>query len=161
MRYFILLLVSFLLLSCDYFEVKKVSSKEIYQEEVDAINWKEVDQFPLFASCPADEDDREKELECFQSVIGNHLQQQVKLLDRSVSAEVQDTVLISLRISEQGQIGLRGIQMNEETERQIPALRRTLEEGISSLPTPQPALKRGIPVVTEFSLPLAIRTTAL
>lgn len=161
MRYLILIVFSFLCLSCDLFEVTKVSSKEIYQEEVEAINWKEVDQFPLFPSCPADESDRQKELACFQSVIGSHLQQHVKMLDRTVSVVVKDTVLIQLRISEQGQIGLRNIEMKASTERQMPALRRTLEEGISTLPIPQPALKRGIPVVTEFTFPLAIKTTAL
>ena len=159
MRYVVLLVLVSTLVSCDYFQVKKVSSKEIYEEEVDAINWKEVDQFPLFDDCPADQEDREKELACFQSVIGSHLQEQVKTLDQSVSVQVQDTVLISLRISEQGQIGLLNIVMDQTTERQIPALRRTLEEGISTLPKPQPALKRGIPVVTEFTLPLAVSTS--
>ena len=159
MRIVVLLVLVLTLVSCDYFEVKKVSSKEIYEEEVEAINWKEVDQVPLFEDCPADQENKKEELACFQSVIGSHLQEQVKTLDKSVSVRVQDTVLISLRISEQGQIGLMNIVMDQTTERQIPALRRTLEEGISTLPKPQPALKRGIPVVTEFTLPLAISTS--
>ncbi len=64
-----LLLVFFILLtSCDYFQSKKVSTEQLLEEEMQAINWNDVDEYPSFSDCDEAITNLEKKA-CFE----NHL----------------------------------------------------------------------------------------
>ena len=44
---FLLVLAS----SCQFFETEKISTETFYEEEIKAIDWKDVDQYPVFTEC--------------------------------------------------------------------------------------------------------------
>ena len=46
-----LLILSLFFYSCEYFETKKISSETFVKDEIKSINWKDVDQYPIFKNC--------------------------------------------------------------------------------------------------------------
>ncbi|MGC1632259.1 MAG: hypothetical protein WA749_09140, partial [Gelidibacter sp.] len=75
-----LLLVFFIILtSCDYFQSKKVSTEQLLEEEMQAINWNDVDDYPTFADCDSVFTHQEKKA-CFENhlyeLLTSHLEHQ-------------------------------------------------------------------------------------
>ncbi|MAL59694.1 MAG: hypothetical protein CMC14_06580, partial [Flavobacteriaceae bacterium] len=56
--------------SCQYFNTERISSETFYEEEIESINWSEVDTYPMFREC---ETFTEKEVQktCFQNVVNS------------------------------------------------------------------------------------------
>ncbi len=46
---FLFLIVLFT--SCEYFDKKKINSKDLLEEELQTFNWNDVDTYPTFSSC--------------------------------------------------------------------------------------------------------------
>ncbi|HUH27320.1 hypothetical protein [Gelidibacter sp.] len=151
-----LLLVFFILLtSCDYFQSKKVSTEQLLEEEMQAINWNDVDEYPTFSDCDAATTNQEKKV-CFENhlhkLLTSHLENQ-KIV---VTEDVSDTVLLKIHIDKTGQFSVRNIDMDSITKAQIPQLDSILRHSFDSLPKIYPAIKRSQQVATEFSLPVIV-----
>ena len=43
--------IAVLFVSCDYFENRKVNSKDIVTQELETIDWNAVDEYPSFSVC--------------------------------------------------------------------------------------------------------------
>ena len=50
------------------------------------------------------------------------------------------------------------MNMDSVVSQQLPFLSASLEKAMRSVKSPSPAYKRGIPVTTEFTLPVVIHT---
>lgn len=150
----ILLLI---LSSCGYFETKKISSESFYESEKAAINWEEVDQYPVFEACSA-EAQKEAQLRCFQQILAQSILEAADVATWRTTQAISDTVLLRIRIDEVGQLGLLQIRMDSLVARQLPYLNSAIEKAMASVTSPAPAYKRGIPVATEFTLPVVIHT---
>ncbi|MBA6153151.1 hypothetical protein H3Z82_10470 [Gelidibacter gilvus] len=151
-----LILVFFIFLcSCDYFQSKKVSSEQLLEEEMQAINWNDVDEYPTFSDCDAATTNQEKKI-CFENhlheLLSSHLEKQIII----VSEDVSDTVLLKIHIDKTGQFSIRDIIMDSNTKAQIPHLDSILRHSFDSLPKIYPAIKRSQQVATEFSLPVIV-----
>ena len=151
-----LLLVFFILLcSCDYFQSKKVSSQQLLEEEMQAINWNDVDEYPTFSDCDTATTNQEKKM-CFENhlhqLLSSHLEEQIIIVNEDVS----DTVLLKIHIDKTGQFSIRDITMDAKTKSQIPHLDSILRHSFDSLPKIYPAIKRSQQVATEFSLPVIV-----
>ncbi len=153
------LLLSSLILfySCNYFQVEKVTSEEILEEELKTFSWDEVDTYPKFSSSSAVASSKEEEAKQFSNRIANSLNEDSKLRHIVVETIQKDTVLVHLKISSKGIITVKNILIDSITETQIPKLRNSLLEAFSNLPEVLPALKRGRPVQTEFTLPIKLQ----
>ena len=51
MRKELLLLIFPILVCCNNFETKKISSEEVLCQEPKSLNWREVDEYPAFENC--------------------------------------------------------------------------------------------------------------
>lgn len=150
------LLVFFILLcSCDYFQSKKVSPEQLLEEEMQAINWNDVDEYPTFSDCDTATTNQEKKA-CFENhlheLLTSHLEKQIII----VTEDVSDTVLLKIHIDKTGQFSIRNIDMDAMTKAQIPHLDSILRHSFDSLPKIYPAIKRSQQVATEFSLPVIV-----
>lgn len=151
-----LLLVFFIVLtSCDYFQAKKVSTEQLLEEEMQAINWNDVDDYPTFSDCDSATTTQEKKT-CFENhlyeLLTSHLANQ-KIV---VTEDVSDTVVLKIHIDKTGQFSIKNIDMNALTREQIPQLDNVLRHSFDSLPKIYPAIKRSQQVATEFSLPVIV-----
>jgi len=155
-RIALFLCFSIALISCEYFEKKKVYTEDIVNEELETINWKDVDQYPAFTECEP-LDSKEERKRCFEHTLTNHVSNYFSSLNLIVSEDINDTLYIKLEIDKTGTIDVYSIKADNLTRAQIPKLDSLLERNIASLPKIYPAIKRGQQVHTEFTLPIIIK----
>ncbi|MFD2726081.1 hypothetical protein [Hyunsoonleella rubra] len=156
MRPTLILILFFALSSCEYFNVKKTTPEAILKEELKTFNWDEVDTYPSFSECDKLQSRAEKK-SCFESTlyaeISGFLQNQIIV----VTEDVNDTLQLEFKLSDQGELVLLKTEMDSLTQQQIPELESLLQKSLDSLPKIYPAIKRGQQVTTEFKLPLIVK----
>lgn len=152
-QFIIILFCSFLTVSCSFFENK---SKNKPIQKVDTIvDFNSVDAFPLFPDCAAIPS-REKQQVCFQVEMSEHIYASLKEYSLNTSEAINDTVLIKLKIDNLGKTSLSKILISKKTEKLIPEFDSLVKISIQNLPALQPAIKRNMPVTTEFTLPIIL-----
>lgn len=156
MKRLLFFLVFFNLLSCDYFDKKKVYTKDILEEQLQTFNWKDVDEYPTFESCESSSGKENKKV-CFENTLRNILNKNLTKYQIIVSEDINDTVKLHITINNKGELVLDEIISTEITETQIPELDSLLRYSLDSLPKIYPALKRSQPVTTQFVLPVIIK----
>ncbi|MCB0465194.1 MAG: hypothetical protein KDC78_05890 [Aequorivita sp.] len=150
---FLLLLAT----SCQFFETKKVSSEDIYKEEIKTIDWKDVDRYPSFSNCENTLEKPEQK-DCFINTINSQLYKSIRKEAMIATREVYDTVKVNFEVSSQGELSILEIKMDTVLQKEFPHLETWLLQSIDSLQPVAPAYKRGIPVKTQFTLPVIIKT---
>jgi hypothetical protein len=150
-----LILLSLSLISCDYFENKKVNTQDIVSQELAVINWAAVDEYPSFSECDAVSQKQERKA-CFESTILGHVNRYLAKQDIVVSEDVEDTIAVTLSISNKGKISVLHISKKPETAVAIPKIDSLLRGSIATLPKIFPAVKRSQQVNTEFVLPVVV-----
>lgn len=143
-----------LLVSCSNFSEK---SKGNTISAIDTIvDFNSVDAFPLFPNCEPIPS-REKQQICFQLEMSQHIYASLKEHQLNAKEVVNDTVFVKLRVDNLGKITLSGIQISEKTKTQLPNFDSIVKVSLQQLPTLQPAIKRDMPVTTEFTLPIILK----
>lgn len=153
---YLLVLLSFLLVSCEEFTTRKISSEEILVEETRDFNWHEVDQYPAFDECREIMEENAAKA-CFENKVAEYFFARLAEKQPVVTRELNDTLYLFLRISEKGNPGIDSMQIDSTTVDQLPKIRTWIRESVDSLPKIYPATKRGIPVVTTFKMPIVIQ----
>lgn len=143
--------------SCQYFDTEKVSSDEIYKDEIKAINWKDVDRYPSFPLCEAVLEKPEQK-DCFIKTISSRLYQNISRDDMIAVREVYDTVKVKFEVGTSGRLSILEIKMDTVLQKEFPDLERLIFNSVDSLQPIAPAYKRGIPVKTQFILPVIVQT---
>jgi len=143
--------------SCQFFETEKISSEAILEDEMEAINWKDIDQYPTFPSCN-NALDKPEQKECFINTISAHLYQDISQKDLIAIREVYDTIKVRFEIGSSGRLSILEIEIDSLLEKEFPDLEMVIIKSIDSLQPVAPAYKRGIPVRTQFILPVIVQT---
>ncbi|MDD3721244.1 MAG: hypothetical protein PHW92_01980 [Lutibacter sp.] len=151
---FTILICAFLVLSCSYIE--QHTKRESIQKIDTIVDFNTVDSYPLFPNC-ADIPSKEKQQICFQIEMSQHIYASLKEFELSVKDSVNDTVFVKLKIDADGKITLSNIQKSAKISQLIPEFDSVVKVSLQNLPTLQPAIKRAIPVSTEFTLPIVIK----
>lgn len=141
--------------SCEYFKVKKTTTEAILKEELKTFNWEEVDAYPSFKACDSSFVKQEQK-QCFETVLREHITTNLQKEFIVVTQDISDTLSLDFKVSEKGDLTLRGIQLDSITEKEIPNIKALLRKSLDSLPRIFPAVKRGQHVKTEFKLPIII-----
>jgi hypothetical protein len=145
-----------LLVSCNYFDVKKTTSDAILNEELKTFNWNDVDDYPSFASCN-DGVSKEEKKACFQNTLTAIITNRIQKDTLIVSQNIDDTIFIKFQISETGILSFIEAKVDSITLQEIPNINELLTNSLDSLPKIYPAIKRGQQVKTAFTLPVIIR----
>ena len=69
---------------------------------------------------------------------------------------INDTVLVKLKVDNIGKISLSEIKISDKTKELLPNFDSILKISLENLPVLQPAIKRDMPVTTEFTLPIIL-----
>lgn len=156
MKYTLLISLLLVLVSCDYFDVKKTTSEAILKEELKTFNWTEVDAFPTFSVCDSVTIKTEKEA-CFKSTFITNITDYLLAQNLVVTHEVSDTLHVDFNISDTGEASVIAIKVKDETVAQLPQIKELIIKSTQTLPQIFPALKRGQQVTTQFKLPVIIK----
>ena len=158
MKHLILyLVIAVTTVSCQFFETEKISSETFYDEEIKTIDWKDVDQYPVFKSCEAFSE-KEAQKNCFENTLATYLFEAVTSNKDMSIKDLSDTVYVKFSVSEKGQLSVKSIEMDSLTQAELPNLKKSLHIKIDSITLIAPAYKRGIPVKTKFTLPIVLQT---
>ena len=152
-QFFGVLVATILVASCSYFGNKSKSEALIAVDTI--VDFNTVDAFPLFPNCehiPS----REKQQICFQLQMSQHIYASLKEHQLNAKEVVNDTVLVKLKVDNFGKISLSGIKISEKTKTLLPNFDSIVKVSLKQLPTLQPAIKRDMPVTTEFTLPIIL-----
>lgn len=143
--------------ACQYFETQKIPSETFYEQEIATIDWESVDRYPSFPSCSS-LTEKEDQKVCFQDTLLAHLYKDLAEKEMELLEETNDTVWIDFNVSGAGVIENTQVDMHPNLQEQLPEFELWVKESLKTLPSSEPALKRGIPVETQFKLPIVIRS---
>ena len=144
-----------MVVSCQLFEKKVPSEKELFEKRMKEINWKEVDEFPSINECESIKDEQHRK-QCFFEFLTNSLQQKFsedsfsKLFPKVDTIQVKVTVMPDASLLFEPQFSKDSLAYNAVKIDSI------LHARLVDFPKINPAIKRGIPVKTQFILPVVI-----
>lgn len=124
---------------------------------MEAIDWKDVDRYPSFSNCDNILEKPEQK-DCFINTISSQLYRSVNHEGMVATRKVYDTVKVNFEVSSSGQLSILEIKIDTLLKKEFPNLEMWLLQSIDSLQPVAPAYKRGIPVKTQFTLPVIIKT---
>lgn len=155
MKQICIFLLFFILCSCEYFNVKKVSSETILEQELQTFNWNDVDEYPTFSVCDSTSTKQEKKA-CFEQTLTSFITGYLQKDAIVVTQDIHDTINLNFKVTDTGDLILLDTTIDSLTNNEIPNIKQLLTESLDSLPKIFPAIKRGQQVTTEFTLPIII-----
>ena len=149
----IILISLILVTSCE----SKLDNKLAETDE--KITWSELDEFPSVKECN-DLNDSNRIRECFESFLSNHLLEKIDLSNVIIKNPINDTVTISLLISNSGKVTISKKNIPENIILNIPNFEILLDNSVDLLPAVLPATKTnlGVSVNSKFDLPIIIKS---
>jgi len=149
------LFLIFLFGSCQLFDSKVPSEEELLQKRLDEINWKEVSTYPSIAECEAILD-KEQKKQCFFSSMTRLVQERLDIDTLAILYPEADTIQVKVTVFPDATL---------QFEPQFPAdsvaynkikIDSILKARLSDFPPVEPAQKEGVPVKTQFILPVIL-----
>lgn len=141
--------------SCQFFDKKVPDEKDLLEQELKKINWAQVDEFPSFAECDS-LTDKESQQICFYETLSTQLHS--KLKDDSIAKLFPqlDTIQVKVIISSNSSLNFEPIISDSITYNKT-QLDSIFKLRLTDFPKIHPAIKRGVPVKTEFQLPVVLK----
>jgi hypothetical protein len=147
----VIIICLFLLVSCSFFEDR---TNQI--QKVDTIvDFNSIDAFPLFPDCE-NIPSRDKQQICFQLEMAQHIYAALKQYSLKASEVVNDTIFVKMVVGAAGETSLSSIKISDKTNELLPELDSIIRLTLKNIPKLQPAIKRNMPVSTEFTLPIIL-----
>jgi len=153
-QFFIVIFCSLLIMSCSYFN--DTNKKEAIPKIDTVVDFNRVDAYPLFPACK-DIPSRKKQQICFQLQMSQYIYASLKKYSLSTNQLINDTVFVKLKINALGKTSLSSIKISNKTKELLPEFDSLLKVSLLKLPVLSPAIKRNIPVTTEFTLPIILK----
>lgn len=151
----ILLLLPLLFNSCQYFDKQVPTKEELLQKELNSINWKQVDEFPSFKNCDSLQNKTHKK-QCFLDYLTQLIQEKLSVDTLSVLYPQLDTINVKVTVFPNSTMQFEP-QINDSLSYNAPKIDSILHARLVDFPKVNPAIKRGIPVKTQFVLPVILK----
>ena len=156
MKQFSLFLVFILFNSCQYFDKQVPSEKELLQKELKSINWKEVDEYPSVVDCDKIEDKKQRE-QCFFEVLTQLIQEKLCNDTLTMLYPELDTIEVKVTVFPNATMKFEPQFPKDSVAYDKIKIDSILKVRLVDFPKINPAIKRGIPVKTQFILPVILK----
>lgn len=153
LRNFSFLLLIFLFTSCDKFPFSK---KEELQKLDTIVDFTSVDTFPSFKECDSIIN-KTKKSNCFRNTIHQKIREELQKHSFTVKDSIDESIFVDVLINTKGKFILKEIKSSLNLKNQLSDLDSILKVCVGNLPLVFPAIKRGIPVTTQYQLPIRIQ----
>lgn len=151
------LFFAFLLLnSCQYVDKQVPSEKELLQKELKAINWKEVDEYPSVIDCEQINDKKQRQ-QCFFEVLTQLIQEKLSMDTLSILYPELDTIEVKVTVFPNSTMQFEPQFPKDSVAYDKIKIDSILKVRLVNFPKINPAIKRGIPVKTQFILPVILK----
>ena len=151
----ILLLI--LLQSCQYLEKKVPNEKELLDKQMKEINWNEVDEYPSVADCEKLTNATQRK-QCFFEFLTATIQQKLSIDTLSTMFPKLDTIEVKVTVFPNANLEFEPQFPKDSVAYDTIKIDSILRARLIDFPKVNPAIKRGIPVKTQFVLPVIIRS---
>lgn len=149
-------LLFLLFASCQYIE-RAPSKEQLLKEEMKSIDWDQVDALPSVAGC-----DTIKDLAVQKNCFFEYLSRQVQLrLDPESLAELypeRDTIEVKVTVFPDSHLSFEPQFAKDSTAYDTAKIDSILRTRLADFPKINPALKRGVPVKSQFVLPVILKS---
>lgn len=142
--------------SCQYFEKKVPSEKELLAKQLKEINWKEVDEYPSVADCEKLSDKAQRE-QCFFDFLTTTIQEKLAVDTLSMLFPQLDTIEVKVTVLPNATMKFDPQFPKDSVAYDTIKIDSILQARLVDFPKVNPAIKRGIPVKTQFVLPVIIK----
>ncbi|WP_278034228.1 hypothetical protein [Flavobacterium nitratireducens] len=156
MNQYYFLFVFILCTSCQYFEKQVPSEKELLQKELKEINWKEVDEYPSFTDCDKLTDKKQRQ-QCFFEFLSQLIQEKLEIDTLSVLYPELDTIEVKVTVFPDSRMQFEPHFPKDSVAYDTIKIDSILHARLVNFPKVNPALKQGVPVKTQFILPVIIK----
>jgi hypothetical protein len=156
LKNFSLFLVILVFNSCQYFEKQLPSQKELLQKELKSINWNEVDEFPSLSDCNKI-DNKTQRQQCFFEILTQLIQEKLDVDTLSVLCPKLDTIDIKVTVFANSTMQFESQFPKDSVAYDTDKIDSILKVRLVDFPKVNPAIKRGIPVKTQFILPVTLK----
>ncbi|WP_091494243.1 hypothetical protein [Flavobacterium phragmitis] len=156
MRQFFPIFICIVFNSCQYFEKQVPSEKELLQKELKSINWKEVDEYPSVSNCEKIADKKLRQ-QCFFEVMSNLIEEKLNVDTLSILYPELDTIEVKVTVFPNATIKFEPQFPKDSVAYDTIKIDSILHARLVDFPKINPAIKRGIPVKTQFILPVILK----
>lgn len=156
MKQFYPFLFIFLCASCQYFDKQVPNEKELLQKELKAINWKEVDEYPTVTNCDQITDKKLRQ-QCFFETMTELIQEKLNIDTLSVLYPELDTIEVKVTVFPNATMSFEPQFSKDSVVYDTIKIDSILRARLINFPKVNPAIKRGIPVKTQFILPVVLK----
>ena len=148
--------LSLLLLgSCNYFDKRVPDEEELLQKRLEQIDWKEVSSYPSLGECDSVMD-KEQKKECFFSSMTRLVQERLNADTLSVLYPEVDTIEVKVTVYPDATLKFEPQFPADTVSYDRTRIDSLLRSRLADFPAIEPAQKEGIPVTSQFTLPIII-----
>ncbi|MRX63460.1 hypothetical protein GJ691_04695 [Maribacter sp. RZ05] len=155
MRKFFTILLLCSCLSCDLFESKEAKTQKLVNKEMQAIDWNDVDNYPLFENCD-ESTSKAFQKECFETELLNHMAATLNGYEFVIGPDMDTIVQVDFLVDQEGKMTVLNIAKDRTINDFMPEFDGIISQSLKNLPPLAPALKRGIPVKAKFRIPIVL-----
>lgn len=137
-------------ISCKEIGGRVPTKEELLEKEMKSIDWKQVDEYPSIAACDSLPDAEQRE-HCFFEFMASAVQERLNSDTLPSGYADADTLRVKVTVFPDAHVEFR------TTEEKAPSYDSILSARLADFPKISPALKRGLPVKTEFILPVVLK----
>jgi hypothetical protein len=156
LKQYSLFLVFILFNSCQYFDKQVPSEKELLQKELKSINWKEVDEYPSVVDCEKIDDKKQRQ-QCFFEVLTQLIQEKLCNDTLAMLYPELDTIEVKVTIFPNATMKFEPQFPKDSVAYDTIKIDSILKARLVDFPKINPAIKRGLPVKTQFILPVILK----
>lgn len=142
--------------SCQYFGKQVPNEKELLDKELKEINWNEVDEYPSVADCDKLTDAAQRK-QCFFEYLTAEIQQKLAVDTLAILFPKLDTIEVKVTVFPNATMQFEPQFPKDSVAYDTIKIDSILHARLVDFPKVNPAIKRGIPVKTQFVLPVIIK----
>lgn len=158
LKHFVGILAVLVLVSCQLFDQKVPDADVLLKKELKAINWKEVDEYPSFAECNSLEN-KVLQKKCFFEYLQQLIQERISTDTLAVLYPELDTIEVKVTVLPNAKLEFAPFFKKDSVSYDTVKVDSILRVRLVNFPKVNPAIKRGVPVKTQFILPVIIKVT--
>jgi hypothetical protein len=143
--------ILFLCVSCQFIDKQIPSEEELLKKEIQTIDWKKVDEFPTIITCDS-VFDKTLNQECFIKTLSALIQQKLDTDKPKIQYTKLDTITVLVSVLPNATLQFETKQKDDNEK-----IDSILKAKLVDFPIIKPAIKRGIPVKTQFTLPVILK----
>jgi hypothetical protein len=141
--------------SCQFFDRRVPSEEELLKQKLEEVNWQEVSMYPTLPPCDG-YFDKTRRRDCFFKEMGKILHGKFQKDTLTFAKFEIDTLWVKVTVNPDSTV-LFETQLTEIPETKRDTLNSIIQERLADFPKIEPAQKEGIPVRTQFLLPVVVR----